>query len=68
MTQPSRFIWYELLTSELDSALAFYGAVMGWTAQESGMPGLDYRILSAPDGALGGAMTAPAGMPPCWLG
>jgi uncharacterized protein len=68
MTQPSRFIWYELLTSELDAGLAFYGDVIGWTAQESGMPGLDYRILSTPDGALGGAMSAPAGMPPRWLG
>jgi predicted enzyme related to lactoylglutathione lyase len=68
MTQPSRFIWYELLTSDLDPALAFYGTVIGWTAQDSGMPGLDYRILSTQSGAVGGAMTAPAALPPCWLG
>jgi len=32
------------------------------------MPGLDYRILSTQGGSVGGAMPAPTGMPPCWLG
>ena len=73
MTQPSHFIWYELLTSELEPALAFYGQVIGWTAQDSGTPGVDYRILAMNGVGLGGAMQIPAeaaknGMQPGWLG
>ncbi len=29
---PSHFIWYELITSDMDAAAEFYGAVVGWSA------------------------------------
>ncbi|SFS03087.1 VOC family protein [Sphingomonas jatrophae] len=63
-------IWYELMTSDADAAQAFYAAVTGWTIAPSGMPGIDYRILMAPDGeAIGGLMTAPPGFGdgPTWF-
>ena len=67
------FIWYELLTSDPDAAGAFYGDVIGWTIADSGQPGMDYRILSASEGAVAGLMKLPegageAGMRPIWLG
>lgn len=68
MNQPGQFIWYELLTSDLDPALAFYGEVIGWASQGSGMPGMDYRILTMQGVGVGGAMQAPAGLAPIWLG
>lgn len=64
-------IWYEYLAEDADRAQGFYAAVLGWQAAGSGMPGMDYRILSAPDGApVGGLMAQPAGaqMPAGWLG
>ncbi len=69
--EPSRFIWYELLTSDVDAALAFYGKVVGWTEHDSHAPGMDYRLLGIGGAMVGGAMRMPeaaAGAPPTWLG
>ena len=71
--QPSRFIWYELLTSDADAASVFYSKVVGWTEKDSGMPGYHYRMLGTGDGMVGGLMAVPddaaaAGMRPSWFG
>jgi predicted enzyme related to lactoylglutathione lyase len=73
MTQPAgRFVWYELLTSDADAACAFYGKVVGWSAKDSGLPGMEYRELGIGGVTVGGLMTLPAdaaaaGMRPGWL-
>jgi uncharacterized protein len=69
----SGFIWYELLASDPGAAARFYGQVLGWTAADSGKPGMDYRILSMNGSGIGGLMAIPAaaakaGMKPAWLG
>ena len=69
----SGFIWYELITSDPAAAAKFYGQVLGWTAADSGKPGMDYRILSMNGSGVGGMMAIPAaaakaGMKPSWLG
>lgn len=71
--KPSKFIWYELMTGDVDAAAKFYGAVIGWTVQSSGQPGMDYRLWSIGDEAVGGLMAISAdaatqGMRPVWLG
>ena len=48
------FFWYELLTDNSDEALAFYSAILGWEATDSGQPGMHYRILHARDEGAGG--------------
>ncbi|MHA6684000.1 VOC family protein [Mesorhizobium sp. A556] len=69
------FFWYELMTTDIDAAEAFYTDVVGWTAQpfetSAGMP--RYTIMNAGDRGIGGLMTLPEdarqmGMPPAWLG
>lgn len=64
------WIWFELLTPDPDAAQAFYGDVVGWTAEPSGTPDMDYRMLSAPDGEVAGLMKRPEGMggAAVWLG
>lgn len=67
------FIWYELTTSDVDAALAFYRAVVGWEAQDAGQPGMRYMILSAGGKGVGGMMTQPPealanGAPLGWKG
>ncbi len=64
------WVWFELLTPDPDAAQSFYGDVVGWTAKSSGMPGMDYRLLSASDGEVAGLMKQPDGMGdgPVWLG
>ena len=71
--KPRQFIWYELLTKDVAAATTFYSSVVGWTIADSGMQGMEYRILHAGDTMVGGltAIPAPAaemGMPPMWLG
>ena len=67
------FIWYELITSDADAAREFYGAVLEWTVADSGMPGMDYRIINAPEHSVGGMMAitqdmADHGARPAWVG
>jgi len=62
MNAHGSFVWYELVTGDVDGAQAFYADVVGWSVAPSGMPGIDYRIASAPDGdPIGGLMQPPPG-------
>src|SRR3546814_13219380 len=63
------FIWYELLATDPDAAADFYGKVVGWKTRDSGQPGIDYRLFSAPDADIGGLLKRSEAMPPpVWLG
>ena len=46
-----KFVWYELMTSNVKTAADFYSGVVGWTAKDSAMPGMEYTIFNA--GAAG---------------
>jgi predicted enzyme related to lactoylglutathione lyase len=68
-----RFVWYDLLTTDLDAAMKFYGDVVGFTHADAGMPGPTYNLLSAGGINVGGALElsdemCAMGMKPCWLG
>jgi predicted enzyme related to lactoylglutathione lyase len=68
-----RFVWYELLTSDLPAAEAFYRGVLGWDAQDPGMPDMRYTIFMASGMRAAGGMAMPEagvknGMKPHWLG
>jgi len=71
-----RFVWYELLTTDPKSAIAFYTDVIGWKTQpfaEAGAgAGEPYLMWVASQGPLGGVMTLPEeakkmGAPPHWM-
>lgn len=67
-----RFVWYELMTTDPDAAQAFYGNVVGWTA-EPWMGGPEpYTVWKNGDSGIGGVMNLPdeavqGGAPPHWL-
>jgi predicted enzyme related to lactoylglutathione lyase len=70
---PSRFVWYELLTTDPAGAKAFYGDVAGWTTQDAPMPGMTYTLINAGEQQIAGLMATPQelldmGVPPCWTG
>jgi predicted enzyme related to lactoylglutathione lyase len=70
---PSNFVWYELMTSDAKAAQNFYAKVVGWKAQDSGMPGMDYTMLLAGEAPMAGLMALPkeasdAGAKPGWVG
>src|SRR6476469_5994664 len=70
----SHFIWYELLTTDVDASQRFYTAVVGWSVQPSHNAGMDYRHFTAPDGdSVGGMLQLTdqmiaGGARPVWLG
>ncbi|WFP60060.1 VOC family protein [Mesorhizobium sp. WSM4904] len=72
---PKPFFWYELMTTDLDAAEAFYTAVVGWKAEPfAKAPGMPrYIVMNSAVRGVGGLMTMPEdaakmGMPPAWLG
>lgn len=62
------FIWYEYASNDTAAAGDFYGHVIPWTVSDSGMPGMDYTLLSAPDGMVAGLVKKSEGAPSGWLG
>jgi len=66
------FIWYELITSDVDAAVDFYGAVLGWRPRPEDGALEGYRILGTEADDVAGMMAIPedaggAGMAPVWL-
>jgi predicted enzyme related to lactoylglutathione lyase len=68
------FIWYELMTTDLEAARTFYGAVIGWEiSSKTAMAGMDYRIARMPDADIAGMMQLDQDMiagggRPIWVG
>jgi len=56
MAQEGTFVWYDLMTTDLDGAIAFYGEVLGWEAKDSGMPGDRYMLFHGSGQPVGGGM------------
>ena len=72
-TSPKSFVWYELMTSDMNAAEGFYRAVIGWDAQAWGERGTSYTLMSAGNATVAGLMPLPAeareaGLRPGWLG
>jgi predicted enzyme related to lactoylglutathione lyase len=68
-----RFAWYELMTTDVAAATAFYTEVVGWRAQDASAPGATYTLLGVGERAVGGLMSLPpdvgaAGATPRWVG
>lgn len=68
-------IWYELMTSDPDSATAFYGRVVpGWSIGQPIGGEQDYRIIGRSDGGSAGGVLALTddmrqhGARPAWMG
>ncbi len=71
--QPGRFVWYELLTTDMPSAAAFYAEVVGWAVKDASSLELAYTLLTAGDAPVVGLMNLPEegvrmGATPRWLG
>jgi uncharacterized protein len=68
-----RFVWYELMTTDVAAARAFYGQVVGWDAQDASTPELAYSLFTAGTVSVGGLMDLPEaarkmGATPRWMG
>jgi predicted enzyme related to lactoylglutathione lyase len=67
------FVWYELMTTDMKAAEAFYTRVVGWTAEDAAQPGMAYTLFKAGGTNTAGLMALPkeacdAGARPGWMG
>jgi predicted enzyme related to lactoylglutathione lyase len=70
---PGRFAWYELITTDVAGAKAFYTDVVGWGARDTSTPALTYTLFTSEGGPVGGLMDLPEdarkmGATPRWMG
>jgi predicted enzyme related to lactoylglutathione lyase len=66
----SKFVWHDLMTSDVDGAKRFYGELLGWKF-DKGKGGGPYEHIVAGDQMIGGMMKLDEkqkGTPPHWLG
>jgi uncharacterized protein len=69
----ARFAWYELLTTDVAAAKAFYGEVVGWGVRDVSTPDLAYTLFTAGAAPVSGLMDLPEdarrmGAAPRWVG
>jgi len=72
MARDTRFVWFELMTSDPGAARAFYTDLLGWGTQPFEAGGMPYTLWTVDGEAVGGLMEIPdkareAGAPPNWL-
>jgi predicted enzyme related to lactoylglutathione lyase len=68
-----RFAWYELITTDVAAAQAFYAEVVAWGTQDASTPGLPYTLFTAGKASISGLMDLPdearrMGATPRWVG
>ena len=66
------FVWYDLMTTDVDAAKAFYSDIIGWGTQDWDGGPAPYTMFTVKDKPIGGLMTLPeqaqsAGAPSHWL-
>ena len=61
--------WYELMTSDVEAAKAFYSKLFGWTTYDDASAGMPYTMFKVGGKDVGGIMSMPPGnrsYPPSW--
>ena len=72
-TSHCEFVWYELMTTDVQAAASFYRNIIGWSTTDSGLSDRQYTIVSMGKTGVGGMMALPAvalkmGARPGWIG
>lgn len=67
-----KFVWYDLMTTDPDAAIDFYGKVIGWGTQPFEGSPTPYNMWTVDQTPIGGVMDLPeearqSGAPPHWL-
>ena len=67
------FAWYELITTDIATARAFYAKILGWGAQDASTPDFAYSVFTDGGVPVSGLMELPEdarrmGATPRWMG
>src|SRR5690242_18374042 len=70
---PNKFFWYDVMATDTKAARRFYCDVVGWGAQDSPAPGMEYTVFTVNGQGVAGLMPIPddarkAGVQPMWMG
>jgi uncharacterized protein len=73
VSRHGRFVWYELMTTDIETAKAFYANLLGWGTRDASMPGLLYGLFTVEKAPVTGLMNLPedarkAEVAPHWVG
>ena len=63
------FGWFELMTTDVETAKTFYKGLFGWEYETVPIPGAEYTMVKVDGVAVAGIMEQPdecKGMPPSW--
>lgn len=63
------FGWFELMTTDVESAKVYYRDLFGWEYETVPLPGFSYTVIKVGSESVGGIMDMSAeceGMPPSW--
>src|SRR5262249_57369549 len=65
--------WYELVTTDVAAAKAFYAHIIGWGTQEAATAAPGYTLFTVADTSVSGVMGVPeearrSGLRPTWVG
>jgi uncharacterized protein len=66
-----RFVWYELMTTDVEAAKVFYAEIMGWGARDVSLSDITIALFTAEEGPVSGLMNLPegaTGAAPHWVG
>jgi len=67
------FVWYELITTDMEAGQAFYTKVLGWGTRDGSMPGMSYTLFMLGGVPVAGMMmlsqqARTMGAKPTWTG
>src|SRR3954452_1985961 len=73
MVGTARFVWYELMTADMEAARAFYAKVIGWDSREPSTPDIGYAVFTSGGASVSGLMKLSeearrTGVTPNWMG
>ncbi len=68
-----RFVWYELMTTDIEAANAFYASVVGWGVRDASVRGSTFSVFTAGGSPVAALMNVPEdarrmGATPQWIG
>jgi len=63
-----RFVWFELLTKDIERAVSFYPETLPWRIEQTKMQaGPDYWMIQAGEAGVGGVLSPQGDVPTAWV-
>jgi uncharacterized protein len=70
MSKHGKFVWHDLMTTDVEKAKGFYGELFGWKVKAESMGAMPYHLILIGERDIGGmmALDPKQGIPSHWYG